>query len=111
MQRKQSVMASDMKENKSKKQRLIWSDAQKESLINLWESEPVLFDINSDGYRDATKRLAADERIQSVLDGEFTVDDIRSQMEALRTYYGKLLQKVKDSKRSGNGADDVYTPQ
>jgi hypothetical protein len=81
-------------------------------LIQLYQSEPCLYDVNSDDYRNRELQVAATKRIAAALsvDG-FGPKEVAKKYKNLRNSYSQELKKVNDSEKSGTGGDDVYIPK
>lgn len=83
------------------------------NFIETYEGLPVLWNPTDANYKNKIKRNAALARLLSVY-GQCkpgaTIADVRRKINTLRSNYRKELKRIEDSKRSGTGADDVYSP-
>ncbi|KAK9876666.1 hypothetical protein WA026_014043 [Henosepilachna vigintioctopunctata] len=64
-------------------------------------------------YKNKNKRNAALVKLLSVYEKckpGATISDVRRKINTIRCNYRKELKKIEDSKRSGAGTDDVYSP-
>ncbi|KAK9872912.1 hypothetical protein WA026_021763 [Henosepilachna vigintioctopunctata] len=72
---------------------------------------PVLWKIKSEEYMDRDKKSQAMERLLDFYRQKFenaTTDDVKKKFNSLRTNFRKELKKIKDSKKSGAGAEEIY---
>lgn len=85
-----------------------------EDFINIYRSEHCLWKIKSKEYHDKFKRDAAYilliEKLKEI-DTSATKSVVVKKINNLRSSYQKELKKVKESTRTGLGADDVYQPK
>ncbi|XP_069604914.1 uncharacterized protein [Ranitomeya imitator] len=86
------------------------------ALIDMYRSLPFLWKIKSADYSNRNMKRAAYEKLVALHKEHHpteSVDEtiVRKKIQALRTVYKKELNKVKKSKKSGAGADDVYVPK
>ncbi|XP_022162645.1 uncharacterized protein LOC111028339 [Myzus persicae] len=85
-----------------------------EDFINIYRSEHCLWKIKSREYHDKCKRDAAHKLLVENLkeiDSSATKSVVVKKINNLRSSYRKELKKVKESTRTGSGADDVYQPK
>jgi hypothetical protein len=74
---------------------------------------PVLWQVHSADYSNRTKRDEAwDLLLQLTRDKIPEVDlcFVKKKVDSIRASFRKELRRVRDSKRSGLSADDVYNP-
>lgn len=83
------------------------------SFIETFETLEILWNNNSEHYKNKTKRNAAIKKLipiyQKIKPGA-TAFDVKRKINTLRCNYRKELKKIEDSKRSGAGADQIYKP-
>ncbi|XP_050505541.1 uncharacterized protein LOC126883884 [Diabrotica virgifera virgifera] len=80
--------------------------------VELYESEPVLWNVTDPRYNKKDARTAALERIVAQLEIEnFTSKHVLEKFKNLRSSYLQELKKIKNSTKSGCSADDVYVPK
>ena len=103
--------------SKSKRQRLKtkfeWKDQTVETLIILWENQPVLYNVSNPQYHVKVARRNA---IRKIIDetkerGIFTspsFDDVFRKINTLRTYFVAEKNKMEQSKSSGVGSSVIY---
>jgi len=85
-----------------------------EDFINIYRSEHCLWKIKSKKYHDKCKRDAAYKLLVEKLkeiDSSATKSVVVKKINNLRSSYRKELKKIKESTRTGSGADDVYQPK
>ena len=73
-----------------------------------------MWKIKSKEYHDRPKKEAAYSRLLEKLkeiDSSATKSSVVKKINNLRSSYRKELKKVKDSMKSGTGADEVYEPK
>jgi hypothetical protein len=80
--------------------------------IELYESEPILWDRTLKNYKSRECRGAAAKRIAKTMgiDG-FTEVHVLIKFKNLRSSYLQELKKIHQSKKSGSSTDEVYTPK
>lgn len=89
------------------------SDAILRSFIETYEGLTELWNPTDPNYMNKTKRNAALDKLVSIYSKSkpgANRADVRRKINILRSNYRKELKKIEDSKRSGTGADEVYTP-
>ena len=82
-------------------------------LIEVYKTLPALWNIKSDCYSDRTKKDNAYKTLLQKFKEQYpegTKDELKKRINSLRTSFRKELKKVKDSTRSGAGADEIYDP-
>ena len=87
-----------------------WSHEETLRLIELWESEEVLYNIKHRGYSNKDQRNNGLQRVKEGLEESWIVADakeIGSKLHSLRVYYSAQRGKLENSKKSGSGTDDV----
>lgn len=85
----------------------------KEFILNL-EALPEVWDSSTKMYKDAIKRGEAYRKLLQVYKknkNDATVDDVKKKINSLRSNYRKEFKKIVQSKRSGAGTDEMYTPK
>ncbi|KAH8389970.1 hypothetical protein KR200_004790 [Drosophila serrata] len=84
-----------------------------QEFIYCLQNEQSLWHAKSDAYKNKNLRNAAWEVLLNKykeLDKHATIDTVKKKVNSLRASYRRELQKIKRSKKSGAGADDVYQP-
>ena len=87
-----------------------WSHEETVRLIELGESEEVLYNIKHRGYCNKDQRNNGLQRVKEGLEESRIVADakeIGSKLHSLRVYYSAQGCKLENSKKSGSGTDDV----
>lgn len=88
-------------------------DGVLQSFIATYEELPLLWNPTDPNYKNKMKRNAALGKLLSIYEKckpGATICDVRRKINTLRCNYRKELKKIEDSKRSGAGADDIYSP-
>lgn len=81
--------------------------------IETYELLPQLWNATSPLYMNKYRRnegLAKLLDIFKQLKPDATIKDVRKKVNTLRSNYRRELNKIKASKRTGSGTEDVYTP-
>lgn len=81
--------------------------------IDLYRTHPCLWKTKSKDYLDKNKKNTASQILLEklkVVQPEATKNTVIQKINSLRGGFKRDLKKVKDSKRSGAGADDIYVP-
>lgn len=85
-----------------------------EEFIELFRDSPCLWQTTSKDYHDRSKREAAYERlvekmkeVEPLANKESAIKKINN----MRSSFRKELKKIKESMRTGSGADEVYQPK
>ena len=84
-----------------------------ETLIILWENQPVLYNVSNPQYRvKETRRNAIMKIIDEIKERDFfpspSFDDVLRKINALRTYFVAEKNKMEQSKTNGAGSSDIY---
>ena len=82
-------------------------------LIQLYRQNPCLWNVKTDVYKVRNKRVAAIHKITAELQESglsANASEVKKKIESIRCQYRGELRKLEKSKRSGAGADDIYTP-
>ncbi|XP_063223325.1 uncharacterized protein LOC134531555 [Bacillus rossius redtenbacheri] len=82
--------------------------------LEVYRSEPCLWKVKSKEYLNRDKKAAAYERLVSVMktvDCDATRESVVKKINNFWSNFRKELKKHEDSKTSGVGSDDVYTPK
>lgn len=84
---------------------LVWGNDTVLSLLELYESRELLWDTSHRDYRNKIKKNDAWEAIAKEL--KFFRKDIETKVHTLRLQFVRERKKVKSSKTTGSGRDDV----
>ncbi|XP_063868894.1 uncharacterized protein LOC135104973 [Scylla paramamosain] len=90
-----------------------WDRKETLLLIELYRQNPCLWNVKSTVYKDRNKRVAAINEITAGLNRNglsVTASEVKKKIESIRSQYRRELRKQEKSKKSGAGADDIYTP-
>lgn len=80
--------------------------------VELYETEPVLWNPRDPMYHKRDVRNAAAERVADELNIEnFSAKHVLVKFKNLRSSYLQEIKKIKETTRSGCSADDVYVPK
>lgn len=86
-----------------------------EEFIELFRDSPCLWQTTSKDYHDRSKREAAYERlvekmkeVEPLANKESAIKKINNMRSSFRK---ELKKKIKESMRTGSGADEVYQPK
>ena len=82
--------------------------------IELYRLLPCLWKVKSSDYFNKAKKQAAYEELLEVckkIDKNADVDFVKAKIPSFRGSFRKELRKVRASKRSGAGEEEVYVPK
>ena len=86
-----------------------WTSEEIETLIRLWRSKEVLYDVSSKDYLDKQKKYLALKEIANIIGT--SSDAVLKKMNSLRSYYGHVRQSCVLSNRKNDGnAIDIKKP-
>ena len=88
--------------------RVQFTTAERETVIDFYQSNPPLWNHGIEAYRNRDIRRSLLEKLRESLDEKFTEEDIKKEWNALLTRYRKERQLEKASRSSGAGIDDIY---
>ena len=81
--------------------------------IELYRSEPCLWQVKSEEYHDRTKKDVAYSKLVKKLEElepDATKKSVLMKINSLRSAYRKEKKKVEASKKSGASTDSIYKP-
>lgn len=84
---------------------LVWGNDTVLSLLELYESHELLWDTSHRDYRNKIKKNDSWEAIAKEL--KFSRKDKETKVHTLRSQFVRERKKVKFSKTTGSGRDDV----
>ena len=90
-----------------------WDRRETLLLIELYRQNPCLWNIKANVYKNRNKRVADINKITAELQKSglcVIASEVRKKIDSIRSQYRRELRKVEKSKKSGVGADDIYTP-
>ncbi|XP_066971896.1 uncharacterized protein [Macrobrachium rosenbergii] len=104
-----------MASSTSVKEKKVATGTEKETLllIELYRQNPCLWNVKADVYKDRNKRVAAINEITAGMNRSglsVTASEVKKKIESIRSQFRRELRKLGKSKKSGPGADDIYTP-
>lgn len=91
-----------------------WNKAQTSLFIELYEQFPALYNIKHPDHKNRIKR---ERNLQEIclrlkdLRPKTSVSELKCKIKTLRSQYVKENAIIKQSKRSGAGAEDAYSPR
>lgn len=92
-----------------------WSKYALETFIRCYECFPELYSVSSKDYKNKSLRELAykklSEQFEEILGTSISVPVVKNKIHSIKTQYLRESNKVKASKTSGAGAEDVYTPK
>ncbi|XP_033106104.1 uncharacterized protein LOC117108245 [Anneissia japonica] len=74
-------------------------------LVELYQSEEVLWNIHNSDYFNKRKRRNALERIGAIIG--ITAEEVKSKLRNMRTYYNAEKKKIENAGKREPGTDDV----
>ncbi|XP_071529508.1 uncharacterized protein [Panulirus ornatus] len=95
-----------------------WDRRETLLLIDLYRQNPCLWNVRAEVYKDRNKRVAAINNITAELQKSglsksglsVITSEVKKKIESIRSQFGRELRKLEKSKKSGVGADEIYTP-
>lgn len=81
--------------------------------IDIYRQLPCLWKVKSKSYSNRHEKNKAYEKLlmfYKQTDRNATIDSIKKKINNLRSTFRKELKKVRKSKRSGEGSDNIYVP-
>ena len=88
-----------------------WPDEAVSLLISLWQSHEVLFNPSHRDYHIRDENNKALASIQtSLMENDINVStkQISNKLSSLKVYFCKERSKIKNSRKSGSGTEDIY---
>ncbi|CAB3222655.1 unnamed protein product [Arctia plantaginis] len=82
--------------------------------LECFRNNPCLWKIRSNDYRDKNMKFQAYNNLLEIIrkvERDATIDNVEKKINSLRAGYRKEHKKVRDSMRTGSGADQVYVPK
>ncbi|XP_063387072.1 uncharacterized protein LOC134680010 [Cydia fagiglandana] len=89
-------------------QNIQWNNQIELLFIQLYQAEPILWDVSLRDYKNKLRTYDAWSRISDIL--EIPVDKLQQKRNSLLSSYRAYKLKVKKSIKSGAGADEIYKP-
>lgn len=77
--------------------------------LHYYENEPVIWNPHYKNHKRKHSVHDAWRRIKNNLSWECSIEEIKKKKDSLMAYYRIHIRKMKQSKGSEAGADDVYT--
>ncbi|KAB0803073.1 hypothetical protein PPYR_00043 [Photinus pyralis] len=90
------------------KEKEVWTD-----IIDTFRDMPFLWDKTNSNYLNRDMRQEGFNILldkYKVFDKSATLDVFKKKLENMRTTYNRELKKIKNSKITGSGLDDIYIP-
>jgi len=87
-----------------------WSSEVTLEFLRLYEQESAIWNPKDPLHKNRTAVAEAWKRIEGSLSIKCSVKELKKKKESLMATFRPLLNKVKASMKTGNGADDVYKP-
>ncbi|XP_063230641.1 uncharacterized protein LOC134535458 [Bacillus rossius redtenbacheri] len=88
-----------------------WSGKDIITLLELYESQECLWNTQSESYKNRGAREKAIKYMVENTPVAATEQDIKNKIKALRSTYSQEVGKIRASKKSVAGLEDVYKPQ
>ena len=86
-----------------------WTSEEIETLIRMWRSKEVLYDVSSKDYLDKQKKYLALKEIADIIGTNS--EAVLKKMNSLRSYYGHVRQScVLSNRKSDGNAIDIKKP-
>ncbi|CAH2091950.1 unnamed protein product [Euphydryas editha] len=85
-----------------------WSQEKVLEFLELFQTEPCLWNPQLKGYKNRGTQNDAWYRIKENLQFPTTIEDLKKKKESLMGYYRFHLHKLKKSLKSGGGGNEIY---
>ncbi|KAM7299811.1 uncharacterized protein ISCGN_020376 [Ixodes scapularis] len=85
-----------------------FDSALEATLIQMVEDRPLIWDVTHPSYHKKTTKEKAFRDIAIALGFDGNVEKVKNKWANMRSQYQRENRKVKDSSRSGAGADDIF---
>lgn len=86
----------------------MWNNESELNFIEIFQTEPVLWEPNHKFHKDRKRLHDAWVRISDQTG--FSVDDLKKKKDSLMATYRGHLRKIKNSLQSGAGCEEVHKP-
>ena len=83
---------------------VVWTNAKTESLVSLWQEQPILFNSTAEGYFDKNKKQLIVATIADKL--SVTENDLTKKMKSMHSYFCQLRNQQRNVP-SWASADDA----
>lgn len=88
-----------------------WGEDTTVKFVQEYIKHECLWDVRNELYKNKQKRQAAYLEIQEVMAiKDFGQKEIAQKIKNIRSTYSQEKKKISESKKSGAGSSDVYTP-
>ncbi|XP_030034741.2 uncharacterized protein LOC115450773 [Manduca sexta] len=87
-----------------------WSHERVLEFIELLEGEPCIWNPKSESHKNRNLVNDAWTRIISKLTVPCSIEELKKKRNTLLTQYRECLKKIKESTKTGSGADEIYRP-
>ena len=101
---------ADTNKNQASRAKKKWSERDTTRFLELYEAEEVLWNVRCKEYKNKDARNAALQRLIRCFDFDVTVDDLNKKINNIRSTYIQERAKIKNSNRTGSGAEEIYVP-
>lgn len=88
-----------------------WTENTTMKFVEAYRERPCLWNVKDAIYKNKHARDTGYKEIENIMNIEgFGIVEIKNKIRALRSTYSQEKKKIKDSKKSGAGTDQVYVP-
>lgn len=87
-----------------------WSNDLVLEFLSFYEGEPAIWNPRDPDHKNRNLVHDAWKRIEEQMSNKFTVAELKKKRDSLMASFRKLLQKVKDTTKTGSGSQNVFKP-
>lgn len=87
-----------------------WSNDLVIEFLELYEKEPSIWNPSDPRHKNRNSIQDSWKTISDNLSVKFSVTDLKKKKDSLMSTFRKLASKVRASKKTGSGTDDIYKP-
>lgn len=87
-----------------------WSNDLILRFLDFYEAEPVIWSASHPNHKNRNHIHDAWKRIEREFDSRYSVIDLKKKKDSLMASFRSCINKIKASKKSGAGADEIYKP-
>lgn len=87
-----------------------WSNETTLEFLKLYEEHSVIWNPKNPMHKSRNAVADAWTNIQKLLSVECSIQELKKKKDSLMASFWPLLSKVKNSMKTGSGADEVYKP-
>jgi len=87
-----------------------WSNELILEFLDLYKQEPCIWNPKHSQHKSRNSVNDSWENISKNLSVPYSISDLKKKKDSLMATFRKLHNRVKSSKKTGSGLDDIYKP-